>query len=152
AGYVLHRRQQLFVVSLADGRVTRLTHGDGDDRMPAWAPDGRRIAWTRTRTGVADYLVSDVWVADADGGSARPLTRGAGGAPSPSWSAAGMPPACYGTDEQGPGFGAPLYRVWTAPASGGAPRRLTAAYDRGAFLLPPPGLNPGPLWSPDGAT
>src|SRR5262249_35050670 len=60
--------------------------------------------------------------------------------------------ACYGTDEQGPGFGDPLYRVWTAPASGGAPRRLTAAYDRGAFLLPPPGLNPGPLWSPDGAT
>jgi dipeptidyl aminopeptidase/acylaminoacyl peptidase len=36
--------------------------------------------------------------------------------------------------------------------TGGAPRRLTAAYDRGAFLLPPPAVNPGPLWGPDGAT
>ena len=38
------------------------------------------------------------------------------------------------------------------PAQGGQPRRLTERYDRGAMLLPPPTVTPGPTWSKDNAS
>jgi Tol biopolymer transport system component len=41
-----------------------------DDR-PAWSPDGRWIAWTRTESGRRE-----IWVMTADGGDARPLVVG----------------------------------------------------------------------------
>jgi dipeptidyl aminopeptidase/acylaminoacyl peptidase len=154
AGYRLDARSRLFVARLAGGppEVAPITRGDGDDRAPAWSPDGRRLAWSRTRTGAADYLVSDIWVGEADGRRAGAVTRDVGRAASPAWSPDGTAIACYGTDEQQPGFGDPLARVWTFPSAGGAARPLTAAYDRGAFLLPPPAVNPPPVWSPDGTT
>jgi dipeptidyl aminopeptidase/acylaminoacyl peptidase len=152
AGYQLDRPSQLFVVRVADEVVTRITHGDADDRTPAWSPDGQRLAWSRARPGVADYNLYDLWVANAGGGNARRLTTDVGRAVVPSWSPDGATIACYGTDEQQPGFGEALYRVWIVPAAGGAPRRLTAGYDRGAFLNSALELNAAPLWSPEGAT
>lgn len=152
AGYQFDRRSHLFVARVADAGVTQITDGDAEDRSPAWSPDGRRIAWSRTRSGPADYSVSDIWTADADGGNARRITEDVGRANSPSWSPDGATLACYGTDEQESGFGEPLYRVWTVPAEGGASRALTAGYDRGVFLLPPPTVNAGPVWAADGAT
>lgn len=150
AGYQLDTRSHLFVVRAADGALTQVTDGAGDDRTPAWSPDGRRLVFSRTRAGAADYQVSDLWIVDAGGGSPQRLTEDVGRAQSPTWSPDGATIACYGTDEQQPGFGEPLYRVWTVPAAGGPARRLTAGWDRGAFLLPPPAVNPGPIWSPDG--
>ena len=152
AGYQLDSRSHLFVLRVADGAITQITDEAADDRTPAWSPDGRWIAWSRPRSGAADYGVSDIWVADADGGNARRITEDVGRAVSPSWSPDGATIACYGTDEQQPGYGDPIQRVWTIPAGGGHARRLTAGYDRGVFLLPPPAANPGPAWSPDGAT
>lgn len=150
AGYQLDTRSHLFVVRAADDALTQVTDGAGDDRTPAWSPDGRRLVFSRTRAGAADYQVSDLWIVDAGGGSPQRLTEDVGRAQSPTWSPDGATIACYGTDEQQPGFGEPLYRVWTVPAAGGPARRLTAGWDRGAFLLPPPAVNPGPIWSPDG--
>jgi dipeptidyl aminopeptidase/acylaminoacyl peptidase len=43
----------------------------GDDWAPRLSPDGRRLLYSSNRTG--NY---DVWVADADGAHAEPLTRG----------------------------------------------------------------------------
>lgn len=151
AGYQLDTRSHLFVVVAdAEGDPTQITDGECEDRAPAWSPDGRRVAWSRTRGGVADYNVSDIWVTDSDGGNPRQLTQEVGRATSPSWSPDGLTIACYGVDEQEPGLGEALWRVWTAPVAGGASRRVTADYDRGAFLFPPPAVNPGPAWSPDG--
>ena len=55
----------LWILTVADGGITRLTNDGGNDR-PAWTPDGRRIAW-RTKGAKTAY---DVKWAAYDGGSA----------------------------------------------------------------------------------
>lgn len=54
----------------ATGTPRELTHDSGRDTWPVFSPDGSRIAFGRTRTGIN----ADVWVMDADGGNPRPLT------------------------------------------------------------------------------
>lgn len=149
-GYTFDAASQLFVVSVEDGALTQLTRGDAESRAAAWSPDGTRIAFSRARTGVADYSLFDLWVMDAAGGSLRRLTETIGRATSPAWSPDGTAIACYGTDAQEAGFGEALVRVWIVPAAGGEPRRLTAGYDRGVVLVPPPAVTPPPVWSADG--
>jgi dipeptidyl aminopeptidase/acylaminoacyl peptidase len=148
-GYTLDTTSQVFVVEAAGGQARQLTAGGGDSQAPAWSPDGRRIAFSRARGGAADYNLLDLWVMDADGGHARRLTERVGRAMSPAWSPDGTTIACYGTDEQQPGFGESMVRVWTVPAAGGPPHRLTGGYDRAAVLVPR-GVTPGPVWSGDG--
>ncbi len=157
-GYTFDTRSTLFLVALAGGEPTALTAdaaadaaaNAGDDVAPAWSPDGRRIAFSRMRIGVADFYVSDLWVINADGGQAHRLTEHIGRAISPAWSPNGTTIACYGTDEQEPGYGEALTRVWTVPATGGTPKRLTAAYDRGVMLQRWPAVSPPPVWTRDG--
>ncbi len=151
-GYTFDVCNHLLVVPTEGGETRQITSGDGNDDAPAWSPDGRQITFSRTRAGVADYNLSDIWVADADGGNLRQITEIVGRATSPTWSPDGGTIACYGTDEQKAGLGDPHVRVWSVPAIGGAPRRLTADYDRSVFLLAPPAVTPGPIWSPNGAT
>ena len=70
------------VVSSAGGRsFSRLTRGN--DSAPAWSPDGRRIAFTRTT-----HIGSEIYVMDADGSNLDRLTYGGGhgSADHPTWS------------------------------------------------------------------
>ena len=151
AGYILDRRTHLFVVSVeGGGEAQQITAGDGNDNTPAWSPDGRRIAFSRTRTGRADFMLSDIWLLELESGNERRLAENIGRATSPTWSPDARTIACYGTDEQEPGMGDPHWRVWLIPMEGGAPRRLTAGYDRSVFMLLMPQITPGPVWSPAG--
>jgi dipeptidyl aminopeptidase/acylaminoacyl peptidase len=151
-GYTFDARAHLFIVDVATGETKPLTDGDFEDRAESWSPDGRQIAFSRTRGAKADYSWSDIWVADATTGAARQITEDVGRAISPTWSPDGTTIACYGTDTQDPGLGDPMVRVWTVPSRGGQPRRLTERYDRAAVLLPPPAITPGPVWSRDNAS
>jgi dipeptidyl aminopeptidase/acylaminoacyl peptidase len=99
---------------------------------------------------VADFMLSDIWLLDLDGGNERRIAENIGRATSPTWSPDGATIACYGTDAQEPGMGDPHWRVWIIPLEGGAPRPLTAAYDRSVFMLLLPQITPGPVWSPAG--
>ena len=65
-------REDIYVVSVADGRLRQLTDDFARDRAPTWSPDARRVFFYSDRGG--DY---DVWSVDADGGSLRQMTRGA---------------------------------------------------------------------------
>ncbi len=143
---------QVFVLSLGSGVAIQLTSGDAGAITPAWSPDGTQIAFSRSRRGIADYSVLDVWVMNADGLNVRRLTQDVGRAFAPTWSPDGTTIACYGTDAQEPGVGESVTRVWLVPAAGGAPRRLTAGYDRGVVVLPRPLETPGPVWSDDGSS
>lgn len=149
-GYILDRRTRLFLVPAAGGEAQQITDGDGDDNTPAWSPDGGRIAFSRTRTGRADYNLTDIWLLDIGSGEQRRLSEQIGRATSPSWSPDGTAIACYGTDEQEPGLGDPHNRLWIISPDGGESYALTADYDRSVFLLLFPQLTPGPVWSPAG--
>ena len=163
-GYTFGRRHQLFVLTPSDGRVVQLTHEDVEHAGPAWSPDGRRLAFVRSRGGAGDYSLFDLWTMDASGADARQLTREIGRAVAPAWSPDGAWIACFGTDEQEAGFGDPMVRVWLVPPAGGpsgsrgpagrpAPdgaRRLTGGYDRPAVLARPHEVSAPPIWSADG--
>ena len=151
-GYTFDASSQLFVLSPATGVAIQVTSGDGEYINPAWSPDGNRIAFCRGRGGVADYSLFDLWVMNGDGRDARRLTQNIGRVSSPTWSPDGSTIACYGTDEQEPGVGESLTRVWLVPTGGGPARCLTADYDRNVVMLPRPVVTPGPVWSADGSS
>ena len=71
----------LWRVGYDSGEPQQLTHGPADT-SPAWAPDGRRLAFLRADNGGEAQL----WLLDAGGGEPRQLTRLALGAGTPVWS------------------------------------------------------------------
>lgn len=135
------RPSRLHLVAL-DGTVTPLD--DAYDVTPAWSPDGRRIAFGRMReTG---YALSDLWVADADGGGATILTREVSRARCPSWSPDGRLIAFYGLTCDPQTFGDPMVGVWLVPSDGsGLPCRLDLG-DRAIGFMPPQYVESGPQW------
>jgi tricorn protease len=95
------------------GRAWRLTADEVPVAGPRLSPDGTRVAWTSWREGSAE-----VFVADADGGSARRLTWW-GGARCRGWSPSGEVVALTAAGQS-------LSRLtwaWDVPADGGEPRR-----------------------------
>ena len=68
-------------VMRTDGTGRRvLTDTDGENALPAWSPDARRIAFVSTRDTVpGERRVSQLYVMNADGTNQRPLTERAGG-------------------------------------------------------------------------
>jgi TolB protein len=62
----------LWIIDVASGRATRLAEHTAPyrDELPAWFPDGRRLAFQSDRTGQWE-----VWVMNADGTGARQVTR-----------------------------------------------------------------------------
>jgi dipeptidyl aminopeptidase/acylaminoacyl peptidase len=76
-------RHQIHVMDAAPGsRPVPFTAGQKSDRNPRWSPDGSRLAFTSSRSGK-----TQIWVMDAHGGEARPLTRFKEGiASEPVWS------------------------------------------------------------------
>jgi TolB protein len=92
----------------ADGTgARRLTRRTGTDEMPAWSPNGKRIAFLRSGVGLA--------VMGADGRDVRILVRdGLGVTSSPSWSPDGKQIVFVREGE-----------LWVVGPGGGGLRRLT---------------------------
>jgi dipeptidyl aminopeptidase/acylaminoacyl peptidase len=125
-----------------------LVGGEKSENTPRWSPDGRRLAFISTRDGAPN-----VYIADADGGNVRAVTKAAGGVQPPLvFSPDGATIAFISDVKQEPGpadnvhrVTRLLYRHWdewrenvrhhvfVAPVSGGEPRDLTP----GDFDAPP---------------
>ena len=105
AGYLLDQRIHLFLVDAETGRLDALTRGDFDVMQAAWSPDGRRIAYSRTRDAEREEHCSDLWLIDVDergpAGSPRRLTREQAVASSLSWSPDGRWLAFTGSVNEG---------------------------------------------------
>jgi TolB protein len=59
---------EIFLADPESGALTRLTSSPGDDQMPTWSPDGRRIAFVSQRGGAPG-----LWIMDADGSRPRQI-------------------------------------------------------------------------------
>ncbi len=83
---------------------------------PRWSPDGRRLAFTSSRSGDQN----EIWVAAADGTAAQQLTHGPGSSQgSPNWSPDGRSIAFDSWDQN------LQWHVWIIDADGGTARQLT---------------------------
>ncbi len=101
------------VVPTAGGEATFLT-SNGRSFHPAWSPDGARVAFASSRSDGA----SDVFLISATGGTAQPITNGPGQKIELDWSPDGKL-IVYAGNAGG------NWAVWSVPAEGGEPKRLT---------------------------
>jgi dipeptidyl aminopeptidase/acylaminoacyl peptidase len=99
-GYMLAREIHLFHLDAATGEHTKLTDGPFDVMAFDMAPNGRHIAFTRTREGRFAHR-TDLWVCDADGSRARRLTEDFATVMSPRWSPDGLSVAFSATMSEG---------------------------------------------------
>ncbi|MEU0531421.1 VWA domain-containing protein [Amycolatopsis tolypomycina] len=110
------------------GQVARpLTNDDAVDSHPALSPDGRTVAFASERAGSRKLFVVGV-----DGRGLRQVTTGPATDDSPSWSPDGTRLAFSSTRDD------PAGDVYTVPAGGGTPTRLTAD----------PAADTQPAWGP----
>ena len=68
----------LWVQRIGGDEARELTHADGYDHQPDWAPDGKSIVFVRYRD---DAL--ELWSVDPESAKERQLTRGGAGDPGP---------------------------------------------------------------------
>jgi len=148
-GYLGVRRQRLMLLDVATGKARRLTTGDYNEYLPAWSPDGSRIAFTSNRDPDPDRTYnSDLWVVGTSGEASAPkrLTSFAGSDNDPdtesypAWSPDGRQIAyIHGGPVELFYYG--TRRLAVVAADGGPPRILTATLDRNVAQ---------PIWSKDG--
>jgi TolB protein len=68
------------VIELASGQIRQFTFGEGTNESPAWAPNGRHLAFTSTRSGKVQ-----VFVIDRAGKNLKQITN-VGNNEKPDWS------------------------------------------------------------------
>ena len=85
-GWLTDTRQHLYLLEIAGKKATQLTSGGHDEHLPAWSPDGTRIAYVTKRGPDPDrHLNWDIYVVEArEGGAEKQLTRFAGADNDPS--------------------------------------------------------------------
>jgi Tol biopolymer transport system component len=120
----------------------------GDERYPSYSPDGTKIAFRGDLDLAEPSGDEELYVMDADGTNVHQLTDNGDFDSAPAWSPDGteiaFEKAAAGTFVPGvpaePGKEAEEKDIYVMDADGTNVRRLTDS----------PGLDEGPVWSPDG--
>jgi Tol biopolymer transport system component/DNA-binding winged helix-turn-helix (wHTH) protein len=104
----------------ADGSNSRLLFDGGPyvTGSPNWSPDGRKIVFDTRAKDPAKAGNPSVWMVDADGGEAHPLTGAGTGDVAPTWSRNGMW-IYFASTRSG------ALQIWKMPARGGAAVQVT---------------------------
>ena len=111
------------ILALIDGKST-----PGDVQTPAWAPDGRKLAFVSERDGDAE-----IYVMKADGSAQENLTRQPANDSHPSWSPNGRKIAFVSRRDGNA-------EIYVMNADGSGQRNVTRT----------PSSDLDPAWSPDG--
>lgn len=99
-GFMLRREIHLFRVDAASGEPTQITDGPFDVMAFGISPDGKRLAYCRTREGRFAHR-TDLWTSDIDGRNARQHTTDFSFVMSPVWSPDGPWVAFSASGEEG---------------------------------------------------
>lgn len=152
-GAVDPRPNNIYVVSVEDGGIRKLTSGDFDDAAPTFSPDGKTLAFTSCREPDREIkLIPDLWTVPFEGGEPKKLTSGKGPVHTPVYSPDGKSIAFFGHEKGDQGV--VNVEVLVIPAEGGEARHFWGAFDRsigcgiGSDARWDPG-RPGPYWSSD---
>jgi TolB protein len=152
---------EIWLMDADGGRQTRLLQaGDGIElSLPAWSPDGRRLAGTGWDVSDPDGAVAYLWTAEADGSGLRRITNRPGWQWIPAWSPAGDSIA-YTVSPIGPTASRPLSAGGPEPGRRPEVAQATSAGDdiwlvrpdgSGAHaLIAGPGDDFAAAWSSDG--
>jgi Tol biopolymer transport system component/imidazolonepropionase-like amidohydrolase len=118
----------LWTVGIDGGPARRILEDGYDARMPAWSPDGRRLAFQ------AYYRDTwHIWLVNGDGTGLDEVTAGPFDDREPHWSPDGTRLA-FSSDRSG------NYDVWILTLASGELRQLTSTAANDSM----------PAWSPDG--
>ncbi|MGH9462707.1 MAG: TolB family protein, partial [Vicinamibacteria bacterium] len=126
---VLDLQGTLWSLPVEGGEGRALTDGLGDDRLPDYSPDGRRVVFQSYRSGSWD-----LWAIGSDGNGLEPLTRGPFDDREPVWSPDGTSVA-FSSDRSG------NYDIWILNVASGEVAQLTSDEEDDYM----------PTWSPDGS-
>ncbi|MBI1729365.1 S9 family peptidase [Candidatus Acetothermia bacterium] len=155
-GFADHR-QHIWLCDAKTGDAHAITDGDYDDYSPAWASDGKRIAFLSNRSANPDdtpYAV-DIWFISAQGGKSKKVETPLGYKGGLSFSPDGKWIAYAGQETKDDSWSPTHQRLWLLPAEGGKARCLTASLDRtigNSTICDARDAAPGddaPLWSSD---
>jgi Tol biopolymer transport system component/C-terminal processing protease CtpA/Prc len=115
-------RGDLWMASVEGGRARRLTRTPQDESMPAWSPDGARLAFVSDEEGQCE-----VYVLEVESGAARRLTFHEAEDRAPAWSPDGRWIAFESNRDPQTDLpaNARWFDVWRVPAAGGTPERVT---------------------------
>lgn len=146
--------RHIWVIPTGGGEAWQLTHGDWDDDLPRFSPDGGTVAFRSNRTDERrTSTTAELWLVSATGGEARCLVPALGAIRMHAWSPDGHWIAYVGhrqAEAQGVN-----QDVWLVEVATGAARNLTSPLDRpmGQWVRSdPPGmfLPPDLAWTPAG--
>jgi dipeptidyl aminopeptidase/acylaminoacyl peptidase len=113
-GYLLGRESHLFGVDLSSGESTQLTDGAFDVMGCDPSPNGRHVAYSRSRSGRFAHC-TDLWVCGRDGAGHRRLTTKLATVMQPAWSPDGSRIAFAGAAKEGDGRS----RLWVLEYASG---------------------------------
>src|SRR6185295_1989656 len=122
--------RHVYTVGLDGGREQKVTNGAKDEYHASLSPDGRRLLYVSEVNGSRD-----IWLADADGQTAVPLTDDPGIEDQTTWSPDGRQIAYAAFPKEGGGFD-----LWLVNVDGSGRRRLTTTPANEIF----------PAWNPNG--